>query len=74
MLLLQAFLYTTFQDSNLLESYQSGLSLILADRQILFLGIVQSVVESCMYIFVFLWTPVLAEGRNYLVVRSPKAK
>ncbi len=28
--------------------------------QILLLGLVQTVVESCMYIFVFLWTPMLA--------------
>ena len=29
-------------------------------RTILFLGCVQSIIESCMYIFVFLWTPVLS--------------
>ncbi len=32
---------------------------IMGDRKILLLGCIQTTVESCMYIFVFLWTPVL---------------
>ena len=36
-----------------------GLRQILQDRQVLLLGLMQTIVESCMYIFVFLWTPVL---------------
>ncbi|TRY79466.1 hypothetical protein TCAL_08927 [Tigriopus californicus] len=49
-------------DSHLLQSYKEGLSLIMNHRHILFLGLVQSIVESCMYIFVFLWTPVMSDG------------
>ena len=30
---------------------------ILQSRKIFLLGCIQTVVESCMYIFVFLWTP-----------------
>ncbi len=36
-----------------------GLKVIFSDQSVLLLGGVQSMVESCMYIFVFLWTPVL---------------
>ncbi len=43
----------------LLESCGDGLRAILADPAVLCLGGIQSMVESCMYIFVFLWTPVL---------------
>lgn len=48
------------QKMDLSGSYKNGLKIILRDRTILFLGCVQSIVESCMYIFVFLWTPVLS--------------
>ena len=51
------------QSTDLVQSYKEGLSLILGDRRILLLGVVQSIVESCMYIFVFLWTPVMSEGK-----------
>merc|ERR1719259_1245209 len=37
-----------------------GLGQIFGDTNVLMLGVLQTVVESCMYIFVFLWTPVLA--------------
>ncbi|CAG7663056.1 unnamed protein product [Allacma fusca] len=40
-----------------------GLTTILGNRKILFLGLIQSIFESCMYIFVFLWTPVLEGGK-----------
>ncbi len=56
------------QETHLLQSYGEGLSLILRDRRVFLLGLVQSVVESCMYTFVFLWTPVLAEGKDRNVV------
>merc|ERR1711936_1434038 len=36
------------------------------DEKILLLGCVQSLLESCMYIFVFLWTPVLDTGSTPL--------
>ncbi|XP_023239933.1 molybdate-anion transporter-like [Centruroides sculpturatus] len=39
-----------------------GLSRIVRDRRILLLGLVQSTFESVVYIFVFLWTPVLDAG------------
>lgn len=40
-------------------SCADGLRTILNDRKIFLLGGIQTMVESCMYIFVFLWTPVL---------------
>ena len=43
-----------------------GLRVIFADEQIFLLGAVQSLLESCMYIFVFLWTPVLDTGSTPL--------
>ena len=42
----------------------SGLDIIFKDSNILCVGVVQSIVESSMYIFVFLWTPVLSEGKD----------
>jgi MFS family permease len=43
----------------LLQSCADGLKTIVSDRKILLLGCIQTAVESCMYIFVFMWTPVL---------------
>lgn len=43
-------------------SCMEGLRIIFKDQQVLLLGTVQSLLESCMYIFVFLWTPVLDTG------------
>lgn len=41
------------------RTFLEGLRAILGDKTILFLGVVQSSFESIMYIFVFLWTPIL---------------
>jgi len=43
-----------------------GLRIIFSDSQVLLLGSCQSLLESCMYIFVFLWTPVLDTGNTPL--------
>ena len=40
-----------------------GLREILSDPKVLLLGLLQTVVESVMYIFVFLWTPVLMPAK-----------
>jgi MFS family permease len=40
-------------------SCHQGLREIKHDKKILLLGLLQTIVESVMYIFVFLWTPVL---------------
>uniref|UniRef100_T1ILD3 Molybdate-anion transporter n=1 Tax=Strigamia maritima TaxID=126957 RepID=T1ILD3_STRMM len=40
-------------------SCKSGLQVILQDGKVFLLGAVQSLFESVMYMFVFLWTPVL---------------
>ena len=45
---------------DLSKSCVDGFRAILADRNVLLLGCIQTAVESCMYIFVFLWTPVMA--------------
>ena len=41
------------------QSYKEGAQLIWNNRPIFWIGLVQSIVESSMYIFVFLWTPVM---------------
>jgi len=41
------------------QSYKEGAQLIWNNRPIFWIGLVQSIIESCMYIFVFLWTPVM---------------
>ena len=53
-----------FQATKLWQSYKEGAQLIWNNRPILWIGIVQSIIESCMYIFVFLWTPVLLIPKN----------
>ena len=47
------------QNIQLWQSYKEGAQLIWSNRPIFWIGMVQSIVESCMYIFVFLWTPVM---------------
>jgi MFS family permease len=41
------------------KSYMDGLREILSEERIFFIGAIQSLFESVMYIFVFIWTPVL---------------
>ena len=41
----------------------SGLRIIWSNSQIVMLGIVQSCVESSMFIFVYMWTPTLSAVR-----------
>ncbi|XP_068524912.1 molybdate-anion transporter isoform X2 [Anas acuta] len=43
----------------LAKSCADGLRRLVADRRVLLLGTVQALFESVIYIFVFLWTPVL---------------
>lgn len=43
-----------------------GLRIIFSDSQVFLLGSAQALLESCMYIFVFLWTPVLDTGSTPL--------
>jgi len=50
--------------SDFSSSCLEGLRIIFRDEQVLLLGTIQSLLESCMYIFVFLWTPVL-ETQDY---------
>jgi len=45
--------------NNFSSSCSEGLQIIYEDKKVFLLGCIQSVLESCMYIFVFLWTPVL---------------
>lgn len=51
------------QDMNWGGSCLEGLSTILRSKTILALGLCQSIFESSMYIFVFLWTPVLENSK-----------
>jgi len=45
-------------------------SLSMADSRILLLGSVQSLFEGAMYVFVFLWTPALAEDAEEFAQES----
>ncbi|XP_043224502.1 molybdate-anion transporter-like [Amphibalanus amphitrite] len=47
------------QQINLRRSYINGLRTILASEVVALLGLIQSLFESVMYMFVFLWTPIL---------------
>ena len=44
---------------NFKATFGQGLRQIVQDKKILQLGILQTIIESVMYIFVFMWTPVL---------------
>lgn len=46
------------------RSFVEGLRTVFEDRTILLLGVVQSMFESIMYIFVFLWTPILDSSQS----------
>lgn len=52
--------------NNFSGSCMEGLRIIFSDSQVFLLGSCQSLLESCMYIFVFLWTPVLDTGNTPL--------
>lgn len=47
------------QQVNFRRTYINGLKTILRSEVVALLGLVQSLFESVMYIFVFLWTPIL---------------
>jgi len=51
-------------NTSVLETYKEGAKIILADLSIMKVGIVQSLVESSMFIFVYLWTPTLSSGQE----------
>lgn len=61
-------IYTTWDENygaqqiNWRSSCVEGLQTILRNPLILMLGLIQSIFEANMYIFVFLWTPVLKPG------------
>ncbi len=48
---------------NFIASCQGGFREIVTEPKLCVIGIIQSLFESAMYIFVFLWTPVLAPGK-----------
>jgi len=48
------------------SSCMEGARIIFNSQSIFLLGTIQSLLESCMYIFVFLWTPVLDNGSTPL--------
>ncbi|GAB6032735.1 Molybdate-anion transporter [Chamberlinius hualienensis] len=55
------------KDTTNTVSCVSGLVLIFKDKSILILGIIQFLFESVMYMFVFIWTPILdTDGRTPL--------
>ncbi|XP_013774896.2 molybdate-anion transporter-like [Limulus polyphemus] len=51
------------QSAQSIKTCMEGLHLIFLKNKILLLGVVQSMFESVMYIFVFLWTPILDPGK-----------
>ncbi len=50
------------QRPNFAKSCAQGFKEIIDEPKVCLLGIIQSFFESAMYIFIFLWTPVLAPG------------
>jgi len=48
----------------ILQLYSQGVKIILSDSNIMKLGIIQSTIESSMFIFVFVWTPILTSGQS----------
>jgi len=51
--------YGNRKNLKIFSSCDEGLRQILRNRKIFLVGCIQTAVESCMYIFVFLWTPVM---------------
>jgi len=50
------------KNKNLFEMYKQGLKTIRNDRVVRQIGAIQALVESSMFIFVYLWTPTLSSG------------
>ena len=44
---------------------RSGLAVLVNDRRVLLVGLVQSLFEAAMYLFVFSWTPLLEASLGY---------
>lgn len=53
------------REFGLSRSFSKGLRAILNDNTLFLLGLVQSMFESIMYIFLFLWTPVLESNESF---------
>jgi len=51
-------------DRPVMELYREGLTIIWSNWSIMRVGIVQGLVESSMFIFVYLWTPTLSSGQE----------
>ena len=49
----------SMDDDGLFETMRKSMNVILNDKRILSIGIIQSGFESSLYIFVFMWTKVL---------------
>ena len=47
-----------------METYKEGARIVCSNYSIMKIGIVQGLVESSMFIFVYLWTPTLSSGQD----------
>ena len=54
------------QQQRIFSCDQLGLNTVTTQRNVLVLGLIQTSAESAMYIFVFLWTPVLLSASSDL--------
>ena len=50
--------------TSVLELYKEGANIIWSNWPIMQIGIIQGLVESSMFIFVYLWTPTLSSGQE----------
>ena len=50
--------------TSILDLYREGVNIIWSNWPIMQIGIVQGLVESSMFIFVYLWTPTLSSGQK----------
>eukprot|EP00090_Calanus_glacialis_P000829 TRINITY_DN10585_c0_g1_i4.p1 TRINITY_DN10585_c0_g1~~TRINITY_DN10585_c0_g1_i4.p1 ORF type:complete len:439 (+),score=69.59 TRINITY_DN10585_c0_g1_i4:40-1356(+) len=50
--------------TSVLELYKEGAKIIWSNWPIMQIGIIQGLVESSMFIFVYLWTPTLSSGQE----------
>ncbi len=47
------------------DNMATAVAHLRADRKVVYLGLIQSLFEGAMYIFVFMWTPALEAGAPF---------
>ncbi|ETO24696.1 DUF791 domain-containing protein [Reticulomyxa filosa] len=61
-------------NQNVLHNIVTAFHLLMTDSNVFYLAVFQSTFESCMYLFVFMWTPILEESAlNMMSGEIPKS-